>query len=230
MPGTAAPVKLKFLSPAGTIGSRLLPTGNALDVLEIPDYGKVEVSLVDAANPLVFVRAEDMGLTGKELPRELDSDSEKLELLEKLRGLAAVRLGLIWDYRNSAWESPGIPKTCFVTKSTDYTAADGTEIKAEEVDLLARMMSMQKTHPSYAMTGAMCTACAAVVPGSVVQRVLGKNADTSFIRNRPSGRHPSGRSGISGCSGRTCDPIRLWLSYRETFDGGKRKKSVERES
>lgn len=44
--------------------------------------------------------------------------------------------------------------------------------KKEEIDLLSRMMSMQKAHPSYAMTGAMCTAAAAVVPGSIVEQVL----------------------------------------------------------
>lgn len=49
------------------------------------------------------------------------------------------------------------------------------------------MMSMQKTHPCYAMTGAMCTA-AAVVPGSIVQQVLPKDADTQFIRIG----HPAG--------------------------------------
>ena len=60
--------------------------------------------------------------------------------------------------------------------------SDGKEVKKEDIDLLSRMMSMQKTHPSYAMTGAMCTAAAAVIPGSVVQQVLNPAADTQFIR------------------------------------------------
>jgi 2-methylaconitate cis-trans-isomerase PrpF len=193
VPGTAAPVKLMFVKPAGTIGKKLLPTGQATDRLEVPDFGTVEVSIVDAANPLVFVKASDIGLTGKELPEDLDADAEKLDLLEKIRGIAAVKLGLITDYRRSAWDTPGIPKMTFVAPAADYTAADGTPIKASEVDLLSRMMSMQKTHPSYAMTGAMCTACAAVVPGSVVNQILRKNADTQFIRiGHPSGILPAG--------------------------------------
>jgi 2-methylaconitate cis-trans-isomerase PrpF len=164
VPGTASPVKLKFVDPAGTLGKGLLPTGNAVDTLDVPGYGKVDVSIVDAANPLVFAKAADLGLTGRELPDELNANQEKLDLLEAVRGLAAVRLGLIDDYTKSAWETPGIPKMTFVAESAAYTAADGHEVKKDEIDLLSRMMSMQKAHPSYAMTGAMCSACAAIVP------------------------------------------------------------------
>ena len=188
VPGTASPVKLKFVEPAGTLGHGLLPTGNAVDVLDVPGFGPVEVSIVDAANPLVFARAKDLGLTGKELPSALDADEAKLDLLEKVRGLAAVKLGLISDYTRSAWDTPGIPKMTFVAEADDYVTPDGKEIKKDQIDLLSHMMSMQKTHPSYAMTGAMCTAAAAVVPGSIVQQVLPKDVDTQFIRIG----HPAG--------------------------------------
>lgn len=182
VPGTASPVKLKFVEPAGTLGNGLLPTGNAVDTLDVPGFGPVQVSIVDAANPLVFVKAADLGLTGRELPDELNANQEKLDLLEAVRGLAAVKLGLIEDYTRSAWDTPGIPKMTFVSEAGDYVTADGKEIKKGEIDLLSRMMSMQKAHPSYAMTGAMCTAAAAVVPGSIVNQVLSKDADTQFIR------------------------------------------------
>lgn len=182
VPGTAAPVKLKFVKPDGTLGNGLLPTGNAVDTIDVPDYGKVEVSIIDAANPLVFARAKDLRLKGTELPDEVNGDEKTLELLETIRGMAAVKLGLIQDYKQSAWETPGIPKMTFVAEAADYTAADGKEIRQGEVDLLSRMMSMQKAHPSYAMTGAMCTAAAAVIPGSIVQQILSKDADTQYIR------------------------------------------------
>ena len=182
VPGTASPIRLKFVDPAGTLGKGLLPTGHAVDVLEVPEFGSVEVSIIDAANPLVFARAKDLGLTGRELPEELNADAEKLELLEKVRGMAAVKLGLIEDYTKSAWETPGIPKMTFVAEPEAYINIDGKEIKKEEIDLLSRMMSMQKTHPSYAMTGAMCTAAAMVVKGSIVNQVCADDIDTQFIR------------------------------------------------
>ena len=182
VPGTASPIRLKFLDPAGTLGKGLLPTGNAADTLEVPGWGPVQVSIVDAANPLVFVKAKDLGLTGRELPEELNGDEEKLALLETVRGLAAVKLGLTDDYTKSAWETPGIPKMTFVAEAEDYTASDGRKIRKGEIDLLSRMMSMQKAHPSYAMTGAMCTAAAAAVPGSVVHQVCAADMDTQLIR------------------------------------------------
>lgn len=186
--GTASPVKLKFVDPAGTISDRLLPTGNAVDELDVPGVGMVKVSIVDAANPLVFVKAKDLGLKGSELPKEVDAREDMLAALEKVRGVAAVKLGLIKDYAESAWESPGIPKLTFVAEPEDYETVSGQQIKRGSIDLLSRMMSMQKTHPSYAMTGAMCTAAAAVVDGSIVQQVLRKDADTQCIRIG----HPSG--------------------------------------
>ncbi|MBR7016530.1 MAG: 3-methylitaconate isomerase [Lachnospiraceae bacterium] len=180
VPGKAAPIKLKFVEPAGTLGKGLMPTGNAVDVLKLPDGREIEVSIIDAANPLVFVRAYDVGLRGTELPEEIGPEEEKL--LETVRGLAAVKLGLIEDYTRSAWETPGIPKMTFVSESQDYTAINGREIRADEISLCSRMMSMQKPHPSYAMTGAMCTAAAAVVKGSIVEQVLREGTDTQMIR------------------------------------------------
>ena len=212
VPGTASPVKLKFVDPAGTLGHGLLPTGNAVDVLDVPGWGPVEVSIVDAANPLVFARAKDLGLTGRELPDELNANAEKLDLLEAVRGLAAVKLGLIEDYTRSAWDTPGIPKMTFVAEADDYVNGDGKEIKKEQIDLLSRMMSMQKTHPSYAMTGAMCTAAAAVVPGSIVNQVLPKDVDTQFIRIG----HPGGilECGVDYTENGACPEIRDTFGFR----------------
>lgn len=182
VPGTAAPIRLKFADPAGTLGKGLLPTKHAVDHLKIEDFGMVAVSIVDAANPLVFVKAKDVGLSGTELPEMLNSNSETLELLEKIRGTAAVMLGLTDDWKKAAWETPGIPKMTFVAEPEDYRTNEGTEIEGRSIDLLSRMMSMQKAHPSYAMTGAMCTAAAAVIPGSVVQQVVNPHMDTERIR------------------------------------------------
>lgn len=212
VPGTASPVKLKFDKPAGTLGNGLLPTGNAVDTLDVPGFGPVDVSIVDAANPLVFAKAVDLGLRGTELPDQLDADPEKLDLLEKVRGLAAVKLGLIDDYTKSAWETPGIPKMTFVAMADDYTTPDGKEIKKGDIDLLSRMMSMQKTHPSYAMTGAMCTAAAAVVPGSIVQQVLSPDTDTQYIRIG----HPGGilECGVDFVENGACPEILDTFGFR----------------
>ena len=60
VPGTAALIKLSFLDSSGTLGKGILPTGNVVDELEIPDFGRLSFSIVDAANPLVFVTADSI--------------------------------------------------------------------------------------------------------------------------------------------------------------------------
>lgn len=182
VPGSAAPVKLTFMDPAGAVFGRLLPTGNVTDELDIPHWGKVSVSIVDAANPLVFVKASDIGLTGRELPQSLEQAPQLLERLETVRGMAAQLLGLTEDYKKSAWETPAVPKMTFVAPPANYVTAAGKLIEAGEIDLVARMMSMQKPHQTYAMTGAMCTACAAAIPGTVVAQCLPPQASHNKLR------------------------------------------------
>jgi 2-methylaconitate cis-trans-isomerase PrpF len=170
------------MDPAGSVCNCLLPTGNPIDNLIIPDFGRLDLSIVDAANPLVFIRAKDVGLTGKELPQNIDEKEELLLLLERIRGEAAKLLGFVKNAKDSAWESPGVPKLTLLASSDTYTATTGEEIPCKNIDIMARMMSMQKTHPTYAMTGAMCTAAAAAIPGTLVYELKYKEASTRRFR------------------------------------------------
>lgn len=188
VPGTAAPVKVMVMEPAGTVFDSLLPTGNAIDTLYVPRFGSLEVSIVDASNPLVFVRAENIGFSGTELPADIDNYPERLLLLENIRGTAAKLLGLVNRIEDAAYQTPGIPKMTVVSPPVSYDKPDGESISDEQIDLSSRMMSMQKAHPAYAMTGAMCTAAAAVIPGTIVYEVKRKSALSHQLRIG----HPSG--------------------------------------
>lgn len=168
VPGTAAPVRLSFERPAGSVTGMLLPTGNTTDTQDVPGVGTLRVSIVDAANPLVFVMAHDLGLTGKELPAEINGNSALLLLLERVRAAAALRLGFINTLEESATRSPGVPKLTLIAPAEDYTTLTGETVSAASVDILGRMMSMQKAHETYALTGVICTICAACIPGTLV--------------------------------------------------------------
>ena len=91
--GTGAPVRLDFLAPGGATTGRLLPTGKPMDRLDVPGIGPIEVSMVDAANACVFVRAQDLGLSGRELPEELERDPALLERLQSIRRASLDRHG-----------------------------------------------------------------------------------------------------------------------------------------
>lgn len=181
VPGTSSVVKLAFKDPAGAMTGKLLPTGNVVDKLEIPGFGEIEVSLVDSSNPLAFIRATDVGLTGKELPKDIDSNKEMLQLLETIRGIAAVKLGFIEDYKESASKTPGVPKLTIVASPAEYTTVSGEVIPERDMDILGRMMSMQLTHKTYALTGALCTATAANIEGTIVNQLVRKDFNPAAI-------------------------------------------------
>ncbi|WP_265459913.1 2-methylaconitate cis-trans isomerase PrpF family protein [Enterococcus sp. HY326] len=167
VPGTGLKIELEFINPAGSMTGKLLPTGKPVDLLSIPGFGQIEVSIVDAANPLVFVAAEKVNLKGNESAQEIDSDAALLDLLEKIRGAAAEKLGFVKKAELSAKESPGVPKLTIVSKPADYTTVSGEEIKKDSFDLAVRMMSMQKAHKTIALTGALCTTAACVIPNTI---------------------------------------------------------------
>ena len=108
VPGTGAPVDLEFLDPGGAGTGTLLPTGNVLDLLEVEGAGSVPVSLVDAANPFVFVDASNVGITGTEMPAALDARPEVMERLERVR--AAAAMGIAASPAEASTRFPSAPK------------------------------------------------------------------------------------------------------------------------
>lgn len=186
--GTAAELKVNFLDPAGAKTGKLLPTGKALDVLEI-DGRKIEATILDVSNPLVLVRAEDVGLQGTELPAQVDADKEASALLEKIRGAAAVKMGFARDLEDATAHSPAVPKVGFFTAPVSYTDIAGNRVDGGQMDLCARVISVFKCHKACPLTAASSIAVAAFVQGSIIEKILGR---------QPEGRqairlgHPSG--------------------------------------
>lgn len=186
VPGTAAKIVNRYLDPGGSVTGSLFPTGNLVDELDIEE-GEIKCSIVDATNPVVFVKAADIGLTGKELPAEINSNQELLRKLEGIRSQAAEVIRIVEHSEEATDKSPGIPKMAFVAEPQGYTNSLGEEVRAEEINLLPRIMSMQKAHHAYAMTGAMCTAAAAKLEGTVVNEVARIERDEVTIG------HPKGK-------------------------------------
>lgn len=175
VPGSGLKIVLEFMEPAGSITGKLLPTGNVVDTLTVEDFGEIDVSIVDAANPLVFIEANKVGLIGNENASEIDNSEERLRLLEKIRGAAAEKLGFIKTADQSSQKSPGVPKLTLVSRAENYTTVGGENIRSDSYDLAVRMMSMQKAHKTIALTGALCTAAACVIPGTIPNLLLKKN-------------------------------------------------------
>jgi len=168
--GTGSPVSLDFLRPGGARTGKILPTGNARDVLRLGDGSTIEASMVDAANPCVFVRAADVGAAGNESPLALDNDAALLARLEAVRQAASVAMGIAATLAEAA-KVPAAPKVAFVAPPMESQTLDGKTMAADEVDLLARMISVGAPHRAIPLTGALCTACAAKIEGTLVHEV-----------------------------------------------------------
>ena len=188
VPGTGASIRLDYLEPSGAVTGSLLPTGRTVDQVDVPQVGIIAMSIVDAANPLVFVRWEDLGLTGMELPDEIDSNPEILARLERVRAQGGVHIGLGATTDESTALSPSVPKLALVGAPRDYPLSTGSVQNAAGMTLRASMMSMGRVHPSYALTGAICTAVAAELPGTLVAEAAGTQPSGSEIRIG----HPAG--------------------------------------
>jgi hypothetical protein len=175
VPGTGSRVLLRFVDPAGAVTGRLFPTGNLRDRFEVPGLGPVEVSCVDAANPFVFVRAESVGLKGAET-EEIEHSAEIKSRMEAVRCRAAVVLGITVTEEEATRRSQAVPKVAMVAAPRSYPALNGCMVASGDVDLLARMMSMGALHRTYAVSGAVATAGAAMIPGTIVSDLVSENA------------------------------------------------------
>ncbi|HYU19308.1 MAG TPA: PrpF domain-containing protein [Chloroflexota bacterium] len=166
VPGSGASIMLDFLDSGGSMTGRLLPTGEPRQVLSIPS-GPIEASIVDAANPCVFVRARDVGLDGTELP-DVFGQPDLLARFEQIRGAAAVELGFCDAPARAAAVTPTVPKMVWIAPPADYVDSRGRSIRADAITLLVRCLSMQRPHKALAVSVAICTGAAAATAGTVV--------------------------------------------------------------
>lgn len=185
--GTAAPIRLEFLDPGGAKSGRLLPApGGAVTELDVPGVGRIRASLVDAANPSIFIEASSVGKTGTEPPEDLESDAACMAALEAIRRAGAVAMGMAKDAAAAA-AIPSQPKIAMISRPAPVTLLSGESLPAEACDICVRMISMEKPHRAVPLTGALCLAVALRTPGTLAHG----------ISDVPEGRririgHPSG--------------------------------------
>ena len=171
VPGPGARIALEFLNPGGSQGGHVLPTGHATDTMTLDDGRRMTVSIVDAAAPMVFVPAAELGVSATELPQDLDANSGLQHRLEEIRARAAVQLGMAESVVQAMEKVKAIPKIAMVAPPTAYRTTRDAAIGDDQVDLVSRMISMGKTHRTFAGTSSMCLAVAAAIPGTVVHAV-----------------------------------------------------------
>ena len=188
----AAEIIVEFLNPSNeSAGASLFPTGSPLDVLDVPGVGLVDVTMINAGNPAVFIAAEQIGLHGDEMQKDINSSPGLLATLEAIRSHAAVRMGLAATPEEATAVRLHTPKIAFLAKPSRYTASNGIVIEPFTINFNARIVSMGKLHHAMTGTGAIALASASAIPGTIVQRFLGAS-QTRITFGHPSGTMTAG--------------------------------------
>ncbi len=185
----AAEVQLEFLDPADASedgGGAMFPTGSLVDTLEVPGIGTFRATLIDAGIPTIFLNATDIGYTGTELQSAVNGDKAALARFEAIRAWGAVRMGLIQRVEEAA-KRQHTPKIAFVAPPHDYTASSGKPVRAADVDLLVRALSMGQLHHAMMGTAAVAIGTAAAIPGTLVNLAAGGGERKAVRFGHPSG-------------------------------------------
>jgi probable AcnD-accessory protein PrpF len=184
----AAEIVLEFLDPSddGEEGGSMFPTGNLVDDLDVPGIGTFKATMITAGIPTVFVNAEDIGYQGTELREDINGDPVQLARFEQIRIAGALRMGLIKTAEEAATRQH-TPKIAFVSPPKDYRTSSGKEVKATDVDLLVRALSMGKLHHAMMGTCAVAIGTAAAIPGTLVNLAAGGGEREAVRFGHPSG-------------------------------------------
>ncbi|MCP1659588.1 4-oxalomesaconate tautomerase [Neisseria perflava] len=174
VPGTSAPIRIRFLDTEGSVAGSLLPTGNVRDTFEIDGFGKLEATCIDNGMPMVLVRAADVGRTAYESVADLNADEELKAILEKLRLTASLKMGL------GDVSAKNYPKMCLLNQPVDGGA------------IHTRCFIPHVCHDAVGVLAAVTVATACVLEGSV--------ADGLAVADNPSAmsvEHPSGEFSVA---------------------------------
>jgi 2-methylaconitate isomerase len=203
VPGSGAPIVMDYCDTVGAVSGRLLPTGNAVDVLTLEDGRRLDATLCDVANPCVFIVATDVGLTGDELPEEISANAPLMQTIGEIQSKTGQMFGLWPNWQEVSM--PGFPLVVLLAPPATYTDAAGAEHEKASMDLRARLLFVNRCHDSMAGTGATCLAAASRIPGSIAQRALADQTDSTVLRIG----HPMGVMDVVVSVDRSNDDIRF---------------------
>lgn len=166
VPGTAAPVPLEFRDTAGSSCGALLPTGNAVDMID-----GIACTLIDNGMPCVVLRAADVGATGYETREALDAAIGLKTRIEAIR-LQAGPLMNLGDVTEKS-----VPKMMLVAPPQQGGA------------VTVRSFIPHRAHAAIGVLGAVSVATACLVPGSPAAEVA---SVPEGARKTLSVEHPTG--------------------------------------
>ena len=213
----AAEIPVEFVRPIAA-GEAVFPTGNVTDQLDAPGVGDFTVTLINAGIPTIFMNAQDLGYDGTELQERINGDPAALEKFETIRAYGAMKMGLIKNIEEAATRQH-TPKVAFCAPPKDYAASGGRRIRAADIDLNVRALSMGKLHHAMMGTAAVAIAGASVIPGTLVNRAAGGGERDAVTFGHPSGTLKVGALAHESGGGWVIEKVVMSRSARVLMEG-----------
>ncbi len=188
----AEEIKLEFVEPVDP-KEELFPTGNLVDDLKVEGIGTFKATMITAGIPTIFLNANEIGYKGTELQSDINSNTTALEKFEKIRTTGALKMGLISDPKEAETRQH-TPKIAFVSPTQDFITSSGKKVKASEMDLHVRALSMQQLHHAMMGTASVAIGVAACIPGTLVNLATGGGEKETVTFGHPSGTIKVGAS------------------------------------
>ncbi len=195
VPGTAAAIPIEFKDTAGSSCGALLPTGNVVDEID-----GVEVTMIDNGMPCVIMRAADMGITGKEAPKELEANTALREKLEAIRAKAGPLMNLGDVSKKS------VPKMTMVSAPLNGGA------------ISTRTFIPHSCHDAIGVLGAVSVATACLLPGSPAAELAETGSGTERTLSI---EHPTGEMTVVASLDKdgAVERAAILRTARKLFDG-----------
>lgn len=176
MPGIVMPgskYKVNIMHPGGGKTGETAPLGktNPLKV----NGETFDSTFLDIVNPFVHIPAVSVGLQGTELAMDIAADLSLMDRLNSIRDGAAVVAGFAETPEEAKKHYPAVPKIAVVASPQDYTTTSGEKVKARDIDILAKMISMEKLHRTFAGSGLYNLAAALLLPGTIPNQLSNIN-------------------------------------------------------
>ncbi|PID20556.1 PrpF protein [Sporosarcina sp. P3] len=214
---TGAKISVSILSPSGGKTGTTFPADTRTEL--VMGGQKVLTTISDIVNPFIFVNAHDFGLDGTESNHILSQDQHLLTQLDTLRAQGAVAAGMS-ETIDAAKEVPSIPKIALVAPPRDYFTMSGIEVKAEEIDIIARMISMGKFHRTFAGSGLYNLASTLLIDGTIPNECY-TSSEKKQLQNIRIG-HPDGIAEVTvelTQDGKDVAAVGLDRTARRIFEG-----------
>ncbi|GMA62974.1 PrpF protein [Alicyclobacillus fastidiosus] len=187
VPGSGSPIYLDFFDEGGGVTGSLFPTGNRTDFIRLTDGSSFHVTIIDVGNLTVIMDGDELGFSGTEVTE--DEMRPMLTKMENIRVAVGRMIGLFADDEIVAPSTHALPKIAIIQSPKDYRTTMGKQVASSEYDIAARVLTMGKLHPTYAVTGGIALSASSKFPDTLTYK---KCSFASKERSHLKIGHPAG--------------------------------------